>query len=554
MTSGASRGVVGTAIVALRASLANGAIRRLQFAWASGIAADSGLLLALLVVAYQTGGPAAAGILTAIRMVPAVAAGPLAGAAVASRPPAAVLLTIHVVRTLAALAIGGLLVAEVPVEWTWPFLALIALLTGFVRPIHVGSVPALATSPEELVTANVATSLGEGLGTFAGPLLTGGLLATLGAPAACLAAAGLFGAAAVATLGLANAFAAGPEPGSADRTSANPIATLRTGLASLARRRGPAAVIAGFTAQVVVRGMLTTLIVVAAIELLGMGEPGAGLLNAALGAGALGGGLLAMGIISSSRLGSAFALALAGWGLPIAIIGLLPVPAVAVAALLAVGLSNAVLDVLGFSLLQRGVPTAERVPVFGVLETVAAIGAAAGGLVAPILIERLGTQGSLAVAGAILPIAAVAIWPWIHAADGESVVPARQLALIRGIPLFAPLTLTAVERLAGALQPVRFADGEALIREDEPGDRYLILAEGRATVTSRGRAINELAAGSGCGEISLIRDVPRTATVTAQGPVSGFALARADFLAAIAGPTTTAAASALIEERLARSA
>ena len=539
---------------ALRAAMASGGLRRLQLGWMSSVLADSGLLLVLLVIAYGAGGPAAAGLLTAIRMIPAVFAGPLVGTAVARRSADQVLLAIHLVRVVLALAMAAVLATGLPTEATWPLAAAVALCTTFVRPIHISTTPALARTPDELVAANVATSLGEGIGTFLGPLLGGFVLATAGPAAACAVLAGVFGIGAVATLGLGRSLVDPRPSGDLPAATARPLETVRAGFGALRRYRAGGAVIAGFGAQVVVRGALTTLIVVASIELLGMGESGAAVLTSALGAGALGGGLIAMGIVGARRLGSSFALALAGWGLPIAVIALAPSPALAIAALLAVGLSNASLDIVGFTIVQRSVPAAERVPIFGVLEVIAALGSAAGGLIAPVLVEAFGVRGALAIAGSTLPIAAVVLWPRVHRADVETVVPDDQLALIRGIPLFAPLSLTAIERMAEALSPLHWAPGETLIEEGEAGDRYLLIASGEAEVTSGGQALNRLGPGDGCGEISLIRDVPRTATVTAVSPIRGFCLSRADFLAAIAGPSSAAAATAVVEERLARGA
>ena len=109
-------------------------------------------------------------------------------------------------------------------------------------------------------------------------------------------------------------------------------------------------------AQITVRGALTTLVAVLAIDELGLGDSGVGLLGSAIGVGGLVGaaGVLAAG--AHRRLAPMFVLALLLWGLPIAAIGALPTAAVAVAALAVVGVGNALVDVSGFTLLQRGRP------------------------------------------------------------------------------------------------------------------------------------------------------------------------------------------------------
>ncbi len=232
----------------------------------------------------------------------------------------------------------------------------------------------------------------------------------------------------------------------------------------------------------------------------------------------------------------------------------MPGAAVAVAALLVSGVANAVLDVAGFTILQRGVSTDSRVPVFGLLEATVGIGMSAGGLIAPLLLAAWGARGALGIAGAILPIMAVATWPRVRRADDEAVVPERELALLRGIPLFARLPLTATERLAGSLEAATFAAGETIMREGDEGDRYLIISTGAVDVSTAGRLTNQCGPGEGLGEIALLHSVPRTATVVATQPTTGFFLSSAQFLAAIAGPTSSAAAGRVAAERLARTA
>jgi CRP-like cAMP-binding protein len=102
---------------------------------------------------------------------------------------------------------------------------------------------------------------------------------------------------------------------------------------------------------------------------------------------------------------------------------------------------------------------------------------------------------------------------------------------------------------------VAFEDGEYLIREGEAGDQYLIVSSGEVEVSQGRRALRRLGPGSGVGEISLLRDVPRTASVRALGPVSAYALERGDFLAAVTGHSAArSVADTIIDERLGRSA
>jgi hypothetical protein len=400
------------------------------------------------------------------------------------------------------------------------------------------------------VAANVASSTGEGIGTFIGPLL-GGLLIALADPAwTCLAAGFIAASATGAVVGLRSA--EGGDQGMGRRQEPVEFGPA-AGIRALRSHPSAAVLVADFVAQTFVRGLLTTLLVVASLELLGLGEGGIGLLNGSIGAGGLAGGLVALALAGRSRLAPAFAVALAFWGLPIAVIGSWPIPLVAGAALFVTGLSNAVLDVAGFTLLQRIVPNRSRLAVFGLFEAFIGGGVAAGSLAAPVLLAFAGPAGALLVTGAILPVLALLTWPRLARSDAEVVVPARQLALLRSVPLFAPLPMTALERLAGAAVPVAFAAGETLMARGDTGDRYLVIESGAVDVVADGELLRQCGPGNGIGEIALLRRVPRTATAIATSPVRAYSLGREAFLDAVSAPASAAAAAVLIRQRLARS-
>jgi CRP-like cAMP-binding protein len=118
--------------------------------------------------------------------------------------------------------------------------------------------------------------------------------------------------------------------------------------------------------------------------------------------------------------------------------------------------------------------------------------------------------------------------------------------------MFARLPMSALERIAGALEPAAWEAGSVIMAEGDPGDAYVIIAEGIVEVSVAGRPINRCGPGEGIGEIALIQAIPRTATATAVVATSGYRLSSPDFLAAVAGPTSAAAAAAIASERLAR--
>jgi MFS family permease len=535
------------AVGAVRDVLGNAALRRIEIAWTAGTAADGAFLVVLLVVAYEAGGALAAGILGAIRVVPWIVSAPFAPRLVVRFRGDRVLAAINAVRSIGAIATAVVVAIDLPTELTYVLAAVVAGAGSLVRPIQTALLPAFARSPRELVAANVASSMGEGLGTFVGPLLAGILVATTSSVAASILVAAVFAAAAAALTGIRFEQAADAR-GRDEPESSRPRLSEAPGV--LRRYPRTLVVVGDFAVQSMVRGVLITLIVVGSIELLDMGDAGVGILTAAIGLGGLAGAAGALGLKGGSGLGRVFILALACWGAPLVVIGVVPVTAVAIVALFATGFANAVLDVSGFTLMQRGVRNEDRVTVFATGESLWGSGLLVGSLLAPALVAVLGARGAFLAAGAILPLLAIATSRPIVGGTREVGDAEAQLALLRRNPLFAPLPLTALERLAGVMKPVAFARGDVVMRKGEPGDRYLLIAEGEVDVTDDGRHLRTCGPGDGVGEIALLRQVPRTATVSAKTQVSAFTIDAPAFISAVSGPAAAAAAEAVAAARL----
>jgi MFS family permease len=532
---------------ALRRVLVNPDIRRALVAWMLGYAAEWSWLVALWVYAYQTSGVVAVGVLGLARTLPAAILSPALSTLTDRLPRHRVLLAIHLGRAslvgFAALAI----VTGLPPLVVYAIAPLDALLGVLHRPTHMPLMPALARSPEELVASNVASSTFEGIGTLAGPAL-GGLLVAYATPAWGFAVpALLFGVAALSVSGI--------RPAQALRREARHgrlVATLFGGIAALVEYPRAGLIVSLFWAQIIVRGLLNVLLVVAAVELLHVGEQGVGYLNSAIGAGGFIGVLATVTLVSRRQMAAPFAIGLVLWGTPILLIGLVPVAAAAILFLAVLGLGNAVLDVAGFTIMQRNVPNAVRGRVFGVLESGVMLGTGIGSGLAPLLLALLDVRGALIATGLLLPTLAVLTWRWVARADADAVIPERELALLRGVPMLAPLPMTILEQVAGDLAEVAYADGQPIIREGEAGDRFYILASGRTSVTAGGEVRGELGPGDSFGEIALVRNVPRTASVIAIGPVEAFALDRDAFCAAVSGDLrSTRAAEDVVDHRLA---
>ena len=94
-----------------------------------------------------------------------------------------------------------------------------------------------------------------------------------------------------------------------------------------------------------------------------------------------------------------------------------------------------------------------------------------------------------------------------------------KIDLLKNVPLFAGCSKTELQRIASLADELDLGDGATLIREGERGREFIVIAEGSVNVSRNGKQLRELGAGDFIGEIALVADVPRTATVTATSPV-----------------------------------
>jgi hypothetical protein len=203
-------------------------------------------------------------------------------------------------------------------------------------------------------------------------------------------------------------------------------------------------------------------------------------------------------------------------------------------------------------LIQRSVPNALRARTFGAMEGIAALTFAGGSLGAAPLVELVDLRLALVITGAILPVLAIVSAPAVQRAEAATVVPRRELDLLRGDPLFAPLSLVIIEQLAHSMTVQRAAAGTTLVAQGDAGDAYRLIAEGSAEVVRDGRTLRRIGPGDGFGEIALIEDRARTASVVATDAIVLYRLPRDAFLDAVGGtPASARAADRLVTDRLA---
>ena len=537
---------LGESLRAFAAVFHNDDLRRLELAWSGSIIGQWGYEVALAVFAYRAGGATAVGLVALVRLLPAALVAPFAALLGDRFRRKRIMVASDLARAGAMAGAAAAVSGGAPTVTVYALAAIAAVTGTAFGPAQSALLPSLARSPEELTAANATSTTLESVGFFVGPALGGLLLAVTSVGAVFTLAAALF---------LWSAFVLG-RIGSDSRggPGIEGDSILREALAgfrAIAAERRLRLIVGLYGAQTLAAGILRVLLVVTAFQVLDLGPSGVGFLNSAVGIGALAGMLVMLTLIGTSRLAAVFRLGILLWGVPLVLLGIWPSVAAAVILLGVLGVGNTLVDVAGLTLLQRAAPDEVRARVFGVLESVFLGTIAIGAILAPLLTSALGARGALIAAGGGLSALVLLLWRPLSAADVTAAAPESTLTLLRGIPIFAPLPPVTLEQLASRLSRVRVPAGEVILREGDPGDRFYVIGEGEVEIALDGGPPKTLGRGAYFGEIALLRDVPRTATVTTRTEVELYVLERDVFIAAVTGHAPSAeAADAVIATRL----
>ncbi len=530
--------------------LANPALRRLQVAWAASMTGNLAFLVTLSVVAYRHGGGATGvGLLMLLRMAASALCSPFTAILADRRSRRGVMVATDLVRAVLVLALAGLVQASAGVAAVFALACAIAVVATAFRPAQASLLPQLARTPEELTAANAVAVTIESAAIFAGPGIGGLLLAVTGTPVVFAACAGAF-------VWSAALIALVPEPdrppsppGAGDEPAGGLLRTAGEGFRVLVASPLLATVVGVYAIQAVAAGALGVFTVVLALAQLHIGNAGVGYLDSAFGLGGILGGVAAAALSAGRRLAFAFAAGVLAWGVGIALVGAASSTAVVLVLMAGIGAGNTVVDVAAITLLQRSAPADAIGRVFGVLESVMLAAIGAGSIGAPALIALVGVRPAIVATGLMLPVVVALSGRWLVRLDAPSEATIAHVRLLRELVVFAPLPAPAVEQLAAHLRPVAAATGDVVVREGEAGDDFYIVEQGVLAVSVGGEPRAPIHPGGFFGEIALLRDSPRTATVTATSDCRLLALGREQFLAAVTGHAASAAAADLVVSR-----
>ncbi|HLU30449.1 MAG TPA: MFS transporter [Acidimicrobiia bacterium] len=484
------------------------------------------------------------GLVAFIQLAPAAVFAPI-GATLGDRFRREVVLTVaYAVFAVSSASVVMALYADWPVGVVYVLAAVNATVLTMVRPFHESLLPALARSTEQLTAGYVAGGTIENIGLIVGALLAGLTAASWGPGAVFLVTTGLLVVGAWSVGSVRTRTAAAHTGG-----RSNAIRMTVEGLAGF--RHARPRVLLLLTISVVFIGVLDVAIVVLAFEVFGSEDVGTAWLNAAIGFGAAVGSVLAVILIGRTRLAPSMRGGLLLAAVPVALIPLVDAQAAALVALALAGAGMTLVSVSGRIMLQRVIPLGGLSRAFGVLEGSSMAAEALGAAAAGALIASLGVGWTLVAAGVIIvALLAMNQRPLVDADIGV-VVPVEHLHLLRSTPMFTALGPAELERLARTLEEESVEPGSAVVVKGEVGDHFYLIQEGTARVVRDGTDVASLAAGDFFGEIALVRDIPRTATVRAETGLELLVLERTAFLDAMrSSPCQVEAAENVSQTRI----
>jgi CRP-like cAMP-binding protein/predicted MFS family arabinose efflux permease len=439
--------------------------------------------------------------------------------------------------------------AHAPVILAIATAALTSTLATAYEPAVAAMTPQLV-SERDLGSANALRNTIDNVCVIAGPGL-GALLLLVGTPSLAISVNAL--SFLVSALTVAGIKARSTAVDVTESGQAGPFKQMLVGVKTISSSLSAAVLVAYSTIATFVFGVDTVLFVVLSRDVLRTGAEGYGYLLAGLGVG----GILAAGLVTRlerlPRLGLVILIGMAVYCLPTLVFLFAANPFLAFIVQVIRGGGTLVVDVLAITALQRSLPRESLARVFGAFNALLLTAVLLGAVVAPLLIEGISLDAALWFSGAAVPMLCLLGLPVLRKMDTLAVARqallAPKVALLAGCDLFADVSAGGLDQLADAAEEIAVDAGVSVVREGDPADAFYVIVDGRLSVAARGEgeqpvALDDLATGAFFGEIGLLEQIPRTATVTTRVPTTLLRVDGASFLDAL---TESAPSAALVD-------
>jgi MFS family permease len=510
--------------------------RNLQLLFGGQVVSSFGdwlYVLALGILAYEiTGSATVVAVLTFARLLPYAVLLPFSGV-LADRGNRKVLM-ISADLGRGACMLGLLFAGSEETLWiAYPLVFLATVFSSLFQPAMSSVLPAIVGDEEKLVEANSIWSQMDSVSYVLGPAL-GGVLALLGAPELAFVINGAtFLVSAASLLFVHIPPREAPETAEGDEEEGWLSETL-AGFRFLFRENEGvlAALTVAFVGLTFTGGGIWTFILVLSDEAFGLGTEGSGFLNSVYGVGGVVGGLAAGYLASKVRLGPAVIWSIGAGSVVFICLGISPAGVLPFVIMFVVGILDIMVDVNGTTIIQTGTPEELLGRVFGAFDGVLILAMLAGALIVGPLIDLLGPRTTTVVFAVVALVIFLLCLPRLRKLD-------RALGVrmfVRKVPVLSGLSHAVLEDLASRMTPEKVLDGTAVVSQGEVGHRLYIVKDGEAEVVARGddgqeKELAKLSKNDYFGEIALLKDVPRTATVRAKGALELYSLEREDFRA-----------------------
>ena len=488
--------------------------------------------IALGVYGFEAHGAVGVGLVALIRFAPGAVASPFAGLLIDRYPRRTVLLLSSLAMGLVLAGAATAAALDAPTGVVFVFPALFAIAACAYGPAEAALIPGLALTPQELSASNVTHAAMENGGFVLAAIVTGVLLEST--------SPGFVFAVATAVTALTTVVVAtvrrDRRPEYEDEDDVTGVLR-ETALGLRALVWHPVLRLSSLTliALLLFEGFADVLVIVMALELLHLAEGSVGFLNASWGIGALVGGACLALLLDRGRLVVAIAGGSLVLGAATMLPGLWPERPAAYIGWFGIGLGFTFVEVAAKTLMQRLGSDETLGRIIGSLESARLAAMALGSIGAILLVELVGIRGSLILLGGLMPVFVLVCWTRLRAFEVGAPVAEDHYRLLRENSIFAPLPIATLERIVNDLAPLKAPAGQDVIVQGEHGDRFFLIEHGGVEVFENGEFRRNEGPGESFGEIALLHDVPRTATVRTTAPTNLLVLERDQFLLAVTG-------------------